>query len=251
MNTSHTFRGHFQRQHINHSISITMARFSLILVLLSSSEAYPGGAGSCSGPSNGHGSVAAGNGGYTLAVGSAMAGGSATVTVSGGSFKGFLVKSSLDFSSPPSGTKYMNCGGGQRGLTHSTDVARSSMATSMSVPFSATGDLTVTAYIVKSRWEHYLLTESVTITAAVATDVPSAAPTFAPTVPTAAPTEAPTNEGDTHTPTNSPTISPTVHDHNSHDDHDMDEGSGAAAAHVLPLMWLLALSHTIALAASI
>jgi hypothetical protein len=118
-------------------------------------HAYSSGAGSCSGPSGGHGSAAAPGPVSITAPATAVGGSTISVTLSGGSFKGFLLKLSTgNFARYPSGASAAStCGGGGRAATHINGSPKSSLTFEVQLPASG-GSVSLSGAVVTQgrRW---------------------------------------------------------------------------------------------------
>ena len=132
-----------------------------LVICAAGAAGYSSGAGGCAMP--GHGSSGSASTSIT-APSSAAAGSTVTVTLSGSSFKGFLLKASggATFSSSlPSGTKAKTCSG-YSSVTHSSGMSKTSLSFSLVMPSSGTVQLSgvgVTAY---SAY-HNLAARSITV----------------------------------------------------------------------------------------
>ena len=180
--------------------------------------AYPGGApasGCANGPT-GHGSVgsisASGDGVFSFAIGgnsantylfSHTASQALTVTLSGGTFKGFLVRA-VDESGAYVGSFASSCGGGvQRmsgcgggaAVTHTSDAAKTSVSCTWTAPASS-GSVVFEAFVVVAKTSnHYRLFAPHAAgdsSLRGPTRAPTKAPTTSPSAPTIAPSAAPT-----------------------------------------------------------
>jgi hypothetical protein len=102
--------------------------FSMAVVV----AGYSTGAGHCSTPS--HGSKQSSAGASISAPTTATASSTVTVTLSGASFKGFILKASggATFQSPPSGTKSKSCSG-VSAVTHSSKAGKTSVSFTLQV----------------------------------------------------------------------------------------------------------------------
>ena len=140
---------------------MSVCRMALALALMpQASYAYPGGAASCTVPSN-HGS---GLGSATTsfdAPSEASSGASVTVTLSGSSFKGFIVKSTQGTfigHSASTQTKAKTCSGFSSAATHTSGAAKTSVSFTLIMP--ASGSVTIQGQVVSSSRVSHTVTST-------------------------------------------------------------------------------------------